>query len=130
MAEYQPYASKGIAGTALGLGIGGLGLNLLGSLLGAGRGIEVAGDVAVSPTRRYELQQAERIAKLETELSFERSVRHTDVKTGELEKQIFFLQREIDGMKARYVPGELVMPQTKVVNVPASSTTTTPSTTD
>jgi len=122
MAEYQPYATKGVAGTALGLGIGSLGLNLLGSLLGAGRGIEVAGDVAVTPTtRRYELQQAERIAKLETELSFERSVRHTDAKASDLEKQIFYLQREIDDMKARYVPGKLVMPQNNVVDVPATS---------
>jgi len=130
MADYQPYATKAVAGTALGLGIGGLGLNLLGSLLNAGRGVEVAGDVAVTPTRRYELQQAERIARLETDLSYERAGRYTDIKVADLEKQVFFLQREIDGMKARYVPGQLVMPQSNVVNVPASSTTTTtPSTT-
>jgi len=123
MAEYQPYATKGVAGTALGLGIGGLGLNLLGTLLNAGRGVEVAGDVAVTPTRRFELQQAERIAKLETDLSFERASRYADIKTSELEKQIFNMQREIDSMKARYVPGQLVMPQSNVVAVPATAST-------
>jgi hypothetical protein len=121
MADYQPYATKGMAGTALGLGIGGLGLNLLGSLLNAGRGLEVAGDVSVTPTRRYEMQQAERIAKLETELAFERSVHYTDNKSDGLEKQIFALQREIDHMKAVYVPGKLVMPQSSVVTIPATA---------
>jgi len=120
MAEF---ASKGVAGTALGLGIGSMGLNILGGLLNAGRGLEVAGDVAVTPVNsrvtRYELQQSERIAGLETQLASERAGRYTDIKCDSLEKQVFGLQRKIDWMKARYVPGQLVMPESSVVAVPA-----------
>ena len=118
MAEYQPYATKGVAGTALGLGIGAVGLNLLGSLLNAGRGLEVGGDLVVKPLA---LQQSERIAKLETELAFERSGRYTDLKAEVLEKQIFGLQLEIDHMKAVYVPGKLVMPESSVVSLPTAT---------
>jgi len=121
MAEF---ASKGVAGTALGLGIGSLGLNLLGGLFNTG-----AGDVAVTPVNtrvtRYELQQSEHIARLETQLASERAGRYTDIKCDNLEKQVFSLQREIDWMKAKYVPGQLVMPQSSVVEIPASATTAT-----
>jgi hypothetical protein len=118
------FASKPVAGTALGLSIGALGLNILGGLLGSGRGVELAGDVALTPTARVtrvELQQSERISRLETELASERAARYADVKFEAAEKMIFSQQREIDHMKAMYVPGKLVMAQSNVVDIDNAS---------
>jgi hypothetical protein len=64
----KDYASKGVAGTALGLGAGALGLELLrgglGGILG-GCGNGCGSDHMVT---RYEAQQSARIAELETEV--------------------------------------------------------------
>lgn len=62
------YASKGLAGTALGLGIGGLGVNLLNGGLS---GLLGGGNCCNSdnmPVNRYEASQSARIAELETEV--------------------------------------------------------------
>lgn len=62
------YASKGVSGTALGIGIGALGLELLrgnlGGILGGGNGC-CNEDHTVN---RYEAAQQARIAELETEV--------------------------------------------------------------
>lgn len=64
----KDYASKGVAGTALGLGAGALGLEILrgglGGILG-GCGNGCGSDHMVT---RYEAQQSARIAELETEV--------------------------------------------------------------
>ena len=65
MAEF---ASKGVAGTALGLGAGALGIEVLrngiGGILGNGNGYCHES----TPVNRYEAQMSERIAELETEV--------------------------------------------------------------
>jgi hypothetical protein len=145
MAEF---ASKGVAGTALGVGVGALALELfrggLGGIFG-GRGataavpaelalLELARDREPRCSEntgctRFDLSQAERIAKLEAAIAAAKAEKYTDCKTGELEKALFIMQREIDKVggenralkewvKARYVPGVMVMPSASVVDVP------------
>lgn len=67
--EYEnKYASKGVAGTALGIGIGALGLEVLkgglGGILGNGNGC-CSDDHMIN---RYEAAQNAKIAELETEI--------------------------------------------------------------
>jgi hypothetical protein len=67
--EYEnKYASKGVAGTALGIGIGALGLEVLkgglGGILGNGNGC-CSDDHMIN---RYEAAQSAKIAELETEI--------------------------------------------------------------
>ena len=65
------YASKGVAGAALGTGIGGLALGVLngglGNILG-GAGWNAYGCGDNMPINRYEAAQSARIAELETEV--------------------------------------------------------------
>lgn len=88
--EYEnKYASKGVAGTGLGLGIAGTalgllagnngGLNLFGNNCGCGDGATV---------NRYELSQSARIAELETEVKLRDSNIYTDAKILDLYKYI------------------------------------------
>lgn len=76
MAEF---ASKGVAGTALGLGAGALGVELLRSGLG---GLFGGGNVPSEsmPVNRYEAQQSTRIAELETEVKLRDANTYTDQK--------------------------------------------------
>ena len=90
--EYEnKYASKGVAGAGLGLGIAGTALGLLaGGLNGTGL---MAGNSAVacsenSMINRYELSQANRIAELETEVKLRDSNIYTDGKILELYKYV------------------------------------------
>lgn len=89
------YASKGLAGTALGTGIGGLALGLMngnglgGLLSGCGNG---CGDNAV--VNRYEASQSARIAELETEVKLRDANFYT---LGEMGK----LRDYVDGKFAR-----------------------------
>lgn len=88
------YASKGLAGTALGTGIGGLAISLLnggvGNLLGGcGNG---CGDSAM--VNRYEASQSARIAELETEVKLRDANFYT---LGEMGK----LRDYVDGKFAR-----------------------------
>jgi hypothetical protein len=74
MEHENNYASKGVAGTALGLGIGALGVELLGGNLAGLFGNKSAcnpGDHAVT---RYEAEMASTIAKLESERSMDSKV--------------------------------------------------------
>lgn len=84
------YASKGLAGTALGTGIGGLALGLmngggLGGLLGGGcgSGYGWGGNGCCSdqiPVNRYEAGMSARIANLETEVKLRDANIYTDSK--------------------------------------------------
>ena len=90
MEHENEYASKGVAGAGLGLGIAGTALGLLGGNLNGlglfGARNAVAGDgIAVS---RYEQQQAARIAELETEVKLRDSNIYTDGKILELYKYV------------------------------------------
>lgn len=102
--EYKEYASKGVAGTGLGLGIAGTALGLLSGggvlngLLGGNRR-DSAADMAVAmmmanaaprtagctcsedhTINRYEASQSARIAELETEVKLRDANIHTDNK--------------------------------------------------
>lgn len=84
------YASKGVAGTGLGLGIAGTALGLLnnggfGNLFTGGAAPRVCGpeDHAVN---RYEAAQAARIAELETEVKLRDANTYTDQKLLEMYK--------------------------------------------
>ena len=88
------YASKGLAGTALGFGIGGAAMSLanggLGNLLG-GFGANPAAAAAMAAgnsdnryVSRYEAGQSARIAELETEVKLRDANAYTDKKMLEL----------------------------------------------
>ena len=83
MAEF---ASKGVAGTALGLGAGALGLEVLRNGLGGlfGTGQQVASENM--PVNRYEAAQNARIAQLETEVKLRDANTYTDQKLLEVYK--------------------------------------------
>ena len=90
--EYEnKYASKGVAGTGLGLGIAGTALGLLANGNGIG-GIfggncnNGCGDNAV--VNRYEAAQSARIAELETEVKLRDSNIYTDSKILDLYKYV------------------------------------------
>lgn len=89
------YASKGLAGTALGFGIGGAALGLanggLNNLLGGWGANPVAAAMAASNSdnhlvSRYEASQAARIAELETEVKLRDANTYTDQKMLEMYK--------------------------------------------
>lgn len=98
--EYEnKYASKGVAGTGLGLGIAGTalgllagngGLNLLGNNCGSGDNVYV---------NRYEATQNARIAELETEVKLRDSNIYTDNK-------ILALYQYVDG-KIQGIEGQI-----------------------
>lgn len=78
------YASKGVAGTALGLGAGALGLEVLrGGLNGL-----FGGSGENTYVSRFEAGQAARIAELETEVKLRDSNIYTDGKILELYKYV------------------------------------------
>jgi hypothetical protein len=88
--EYEnKYASKGVAGAGLGLGIAGTALGLMaGGLNGTGLfngGARCSEDHCVN---RYEAQQSARIAELETEVKLRDSNIYTDGKILELYKYV------------------------------------------
>lgn len=109
MENENRYASKGVAGTALGLGIGALGAELLGGNLGNlfGNGYNRNGgcDPAVS---RYELSQANRIAELETEVKLRDSNIYTDGKILELYK---YVDGRFNGVEAQICQQSVVNAQ-------------------
>lgn len=86
--EYEnKYASKGVAGTALGLGAGALGVELLRGGLGGlfGGSCGCSEDHAVN---RYEAAQQSRIAELETEVKLRDANTYTDSKILDLYKYV------------------------------------------
>jgi hypothetical protein len=89
--EYEnKYASKGVAGAGLGLGIAGTALGVMagglnGTGLFGGNRLECSEDHHIN---RYEAQQAARIAELETEVKLRDSNIYTDSKILELYKYV------------------------------------------
>lgn len=90
--EYEnKYASKGVAGAGLGLGIAGTALGLMaGGLNGTGifNGNVKSGCSEDHCVNRYEAEQAARIAELETEVKLRDSNIYTDGKILELYKYV------------------------------------------
>lgn len=82
------YASKGVAGTALGLGAGALGAQLLTGGLGGLFGVNNYGNGCSDDhcVNRYEATQQARIAELETEVKLRDSNIYTDQKILEVYK--------------------------------------------
>lgn len=95
MAEF---ASKGVAGSGLGLGIAGTALGVLngglGNILG---GYNHCGCSENMMVNRYELQQENRIAKLETEVALRDANIFTDQKIAEVYER---LDTKIRGVEA------------------------------
>ena len=94
----KDYASKGVAGAGLGLGIAGTALWLLqngnlGGILGGGCG---NGDQHY--VNRYEASQAARIAELETEVKLRDANTYT---LGELNKMRNYVDAKFDGINAQ-----------------------------
>lgn len=83
MAEMS-YASKGVAGTALGLGAGALGLNLLGGGLGNLFGVSNCNENM--PVNRYELEKEQKIAELQAQLALRDANTYGDQKLLEVYK--------------------------------------------
>lgn len=83
------FASKGVAGSGLGLGIAGTALGVLngglGNILGGGWGYNRSCDPVVN---RYEAGQAARIAELETEVKLRDANTYTDGKLLELYRYV------------------------------------------
>ena len=91
--EYENhYASKGVAGTGLGLGIAGTALGLMaGGLNGGGIGLFGNNACACSEdhnVNRYEAAQSARIAELETEVKLRDANTYTDGKLLEFYKYV------------------------------------------
>jgi hypothetical protein len=99
MAEY---ASKGVAGAGLGLGIAGAALGVanggLGNLLG---GLGMGGNCAYTggnmPVNRYEAEQAARIAELETEVKLRDANFYTVSEMGKLRDYVDSKFEKVEG---------------------------------
>lgn len=95
----RDYASKGVAGTGLGLGIAGTALGLLGGnglngLLGWNNCGNGCGNQMVN---RYEAGQSARIAELETEVKLRDANVYTMTEMGKLRD---YVDRRLDGVNA------------------------------
>lgn len=92
----KSYASKGIAGTALGFGIGGAALGLLNGGMGllGGRAATCSENMPVS---RYEQEQQSKIAKLEADLALRDANTYGDQKMLEMYKYIDGQLKDIRG---------------------------------
>ena len=106
MEHENSYASKGLAGTALGIGIGALGLEALGGGLGNIFGGNRAACEADHPVSRREADMAAEIAELKTEKKLLESNTYTDGK-------ILELYRYVDG---KFAGVEAQICQQAVVN--------------
>ena len=102
------YASKGVAGAGLGLGIAGTALGLMGNggllngLLGGGRAVTDAALIAAmnaprscqadcsenTPVNRYELDQQKRISDLEAQVALRDASIYTDGKLNDLRNYV------------------------------------------
>lgn len=89
--EYENhYASKGVAGTGLGLGIAGTALGLMAGGLGNGGGLFGGGNCCGDnrAMTKFESAQAARIAELETEVKLRDANIYTDGKLLDLYKYV------------------------------------------
>lgn len=93
----KSYASKGIAGTALGFGIGGAALGLLNGGMGllGGRAATCSENMPVS---RYEQEQQAKIAKLEADVALRDANAYGDQKMLEMYKYIDGQLKDIRGV--------------------------------
>ena len=104
MAEIN-YASRGVAGTGLGLGIAGTALGIMaGGLNNIGAfGVKTGGCSEDHYVNRYEQAQSARIAELETEVKLRDSNIYTDSKILELYKYVdgkfAFVEKELCDQK-------------------------------
>ena len=97
MAEF---ASKGVAGSGLGLGIAGTALGVLNGGLGNILGMGYNNNCGCSENvmvNRYELSQEQKIAKLETEVALRDANIYSDQKLSEVYKD---LSARINGLEA------------------------------
>lgn len=94
MAEF---ASKGVAGSGLGLGIAGTALGVLNGGLGNILGFGAGNCHENMPVNRYELSQESRIAKLETEVALRDASIYTDQKIADVYER---LDNKIRGVEA------------------------------
>ena len=96
MAEF---ASKGVAGSGLGLGIAGTALGVLNGGLGnlLGGGWNNYGCSENTPVSRYELGQESRISKLESEIALRDANIYNDQKLLELYK---YIDGKLEGVNA------------------------------
>ena len=126
MMEYKEYASKGVAGTGLGLGIAGTALGVLNgggalcNLFGGNRVGNAATDMAAMMAvanaapratactcsedhtiNRYEAGQSARIAELETEVKLRDANTYTDSKMLDMYKYIDGRLRGVEGQLAQ-----------------------------
>lgn len=103
--EYKEYASKGVAGAGLGLGIAGTALGLLGggsALLNGWNPRYAEGCCSENHVvTRYEAEQAGRIAQLEGELANKNAEIYTDKKSLELYQYLDNRLRGIEGQLAQ-----------------------------
>ena len=100
--ERTNFASKGVAGAGLGLGIAGTALGVmsggLGNILG-GWGGNCNGYAMCSenmPINRYEASQSARIAELETEVKLRDANTYTDSKLNDFRN---YVERKFDGVE-------------------------------
>ena len=104
MMEVTNYASKGVAGSGLGLGIAGTALGLLngglGNLLNTGCATTRTGSCGCNEDHfvdRYEASQSAEIARLNTELKLRDANTYTDQKSLEMYQYIDGRLRTIEG---------------------------------
>jgi hypothetical protein len=96
MAEIE-YASKGVAGSGLGLGIAGTALGLLNGGLNGILGNGNCGCSENHMVNRYELAQESRISKLESEIALRDANIYNDQKMLELYK---YIDGKLEGVNA------------------------------
>lgn len=120
--ERNDYASKGVAGSGLGLGIAGTALGLLngglGNILGGGLGTNAVTSAAIPAmvgyaasrsascnedhtVNRYEAAQSARIAELETEVKLRDANTYTDGKMLDMYQYIDGRMRNVEGQIAQ-----------------------------
>lgn len=145
--EHKEYASKGVAGTALGFGIGSLGLQILqngglGNLLGGGwgcgcnGGAAVAGGMGLAALAEKDAKIAQLSAELDTDRKLIQVWDNLNTKREATDKDVATLKAKCDYMQ--YILGNItkvVVPNTAVCPgwgaytvAPAGTTTTTPAT--
>ena len=109
------YASRGVAGTALGLGAGALGVELLrgglGGILGGWNNGGCCNENMM--VNRYEAAQSARIAELETEVKLRDANTYTLTEMGKLRD---YVDRRFEGVNAQLCQQAVINAQT-VANI-------------
>ena len=112
MAEIE-YASRGVAGSGLGLGIAGTALGLLNGGLGGILGNGNCGCSENHMVNRYELAQESRISKLESEIALRDANIYNDQKLLELYK---YIDGKLEGVNGA-LAGQAVWNATQTANI-------------